>query len=73
MFSLNCASINVCVNNGDAGDLRRHCPHYDVTVMYGLYSKQRGWAGVDLIKCEKQSHGTFEYVVSFTLKYYPYV
>ena len=21
-------------NNQDAGDLRRHCPHYDVTVMW---------------------------------------
>ena len=30
MFSLNCARIN----NGEAGDLRRHRVHYDVTVMY---------------------------------------
>ena len=32
-FSLICARINVCVNNGEAGHLRRHCAHYDVTVM----------------------------------------
>ena len=33
MFSLICARINGWVNNGKAGDLRRHRVHYDVTVM----------------------------------------
>ena len=33
MFSLICAWINVCVNNLEAGDLRRHRAHYDVIVM----------------------------------------
>ena len=33
MFSLICAWINGWVNNRDAGDLRRHRPHYDVIVM----------------------------------------
>ena len=33
MFSLNWAWINGWVNNGEAGDLRRHRSHYDVTVM----------------------------------------
>ena len=33
MFSLICAWINCWVNNGEAGDLRRHRAHYDVTVM----------------------------------------
>ena len=34
--SLICAWINGWVNNGEAGDLRRHCANYDVTVMkYG--------------------------------------
>ena len=33
MFSLICAWINAWVNNGDAGDLRRHHTHYDITVM----------------------------------------
>ena len=28
-----CAWINDWVNNGEAGDLRRHRAHYDVTVM----------------------------------------
>ena len=33
MFTLICARINVWVNTREAGDLRRYCPHYDVTVM----------------------------------------
>ena len=33
MFSLICAWINGWVNNSEAGDLRRHCAHYDGIVM----------------------------------------
>ena len=33
MFSLICAWINAWVKNREAGDLRRHRAHYDVTVM----------------------------------------
>ena len=33
MFSLISAWINRWVNNGEAGDLRRHCVHYGVIVM----------------------------------------
>ena len=33
MFSLICTRINGWINNGEAGDLRRHRVHYDVTVM----------------------------------------
>ena len=33
MFSLICARINGWVNNHEAGDLRRHHSHHDVTVM----------------------------------------
>ena len=33
MFFLICAWINVWVNNDEAGDLRRHRAHYDVTLM----------------------------------------
>ena len=33
MFSLICTWRNGWVNNRDAGDLRRHCAHYDVTVI----------------------------------------
>ena len=34
MFTLICAWTNGWVNNQDAGDLRRHRTHYDVTVMW---------------------------------------
>ena len=34
VFSLICAWINRWVSNGEAGDLRRHRAHYDVTVMF---------------------------------------
>ena len=33
MFSLISAWINGWVNNGEAGDMRRHCAHYDGIVM----------------------------------------
>ena len=39
MFSLICARINGWVNNGEAGDLRPHQAHYDVTVMPMLEQK----------------------------------
>ena len=35
MFSLICSWIDGWVNNGEAGDLRRHRVHYDVIVMIG--------------------------------------
>ena len=36
MFSLICAWIHSLVNNDEAGNLRRHRAHYDVTVMLPL-------------------------------------
>ena len=35
MFTLICVWINGCVNNREAGDLRRYYAHYGVTVMIG--------------------------------------
>ena len=45
MFSLICAWINGWVNNHEAGDLRRHHTHYDITVMfhYSVYSFHLEW------------------------------
>ena len=37
MFSLICARINGWVNNGEAGDVRRHRAPYDVIVMMCQY------------------------------------
>ena len=36
MFSVICAWINGWVNNLEAGDLKRHCAHYCVSVMFEL-------------------------------------
>ena len=42
MFSLICARINGWVNNGEAGDLRRHRAHYEVTVMTMMTNQNDG-------------------------------
>ena len=39
MFTLICVWINGCVNNGEAGDLKRYCAHYGVTVMCRLWHR----------------------------------
>ena len=55
MFSLIFAWTNGWVNNGDAGDLRRHRAHYDVTVTILLNSSissvayMRRWTGPSLV------------------------
>ena len=36
-FDLLCICINGCVNNREAGDFKRHCTHYDVTVMMYIH------------------------------------
>ena len=41
MFSLICVWINSGVNNREAGDLRRHCAHYDVIVMVSTAPRQK--------------------------------
>ena len=42
MFSLICVWLDGWVNNGEAGDLRRHHAHYDVTVITQNYHITRG-------------------------------
>ena len=42
MFPLICVGINGWINNREAGDLRGHCAHYDVIVMY--HSRTGTWA-----------------------------
>ena len=49
MFSLICAQINGWVNNGEAGDLRRHRVHYDVIVM--LNNNHSCWFKKFVPKC----------------------
>ena len=44
MFSVMCAWIKGRVNNREAGDLRRHCAHYDVMVMhFHTVKSQKKW------------------------------
>ena len=43
MFSLIGVWINACVNNREAGDLRRYRAHYDVTVMWNELSVRSGY------------------------------
>ena len=43
MFSLICAWINGWLNNREAGDLRRHRAHYDVTVMANAFANVLKW------------------------------
>ena len=64
MFSLICTWINSWVNNPEAGDLRRHRAHYDVSVMMCLFRRiftsllrqthsaayVRQWIGSELVK-----------------------
>ena len=38
------ARINGWVNNGEGGDLRRHCSHYDVIVMGPSHNNNVTWA-----------------------------
>ena len=47
MFSLICAWRKGCANNWDAGDLRCHQAHYDVTVIYTLFQHICISAGCD--------------------------
>ena len=49
MFSLICAWINGWVNNGEAGDFRRHRTHYDVTVMVKEYVASAAITGYIII------------------------
>ena len=44
MLSLICVWINGWVNNGEAGDLRRHRAHYDVTVMVIWHWQRNDWS-----------------------------
>ena len=54
MFSLICAWINGRVNKRDAGDLRCHCTHYDITIMFCCNQ----WWNYDISASVCQHHHT---------------
>ena len=49
MFTLICVWINGCVNNREAGDLRRYCAHYGVTVMDTVDQNGGNFSGLLLV------------------------
>ena len=59
MFSLICVWISGWVNNREDGDLRRHRPHYDVTVMILL--GQRMYWMCSKSKIPPKRHGIYDY------------
>ena len=63
MFSLICAWINDWVNNGKAGDLRRHRVHHDVTVMGNYVFPCAGIRGTKMTKVNflQNSHVTWQW------------
>ena len=56
IFSLICTRINDWVNNHEVGDLRRHCAHYDVTVMSVLTYLQLLLSGYECLTCEREQY-----------------
>ena len=65
IFSLICAWINGWVNNREAGELRRHRTHYDVTVM--LHDYVTGNEAVQRLpqcqRCNPKEYGQINHVV----------
>ena len=70
MFSLICAWINGCVNNREAGDLRRYRAHYDVIVMRPCsHSIVRHWFQVhwvDIVVQRKMYSPTSHILIRYT-------
>ena len=62
MLSLTCVWANGWVNNQDAGDLRRHCSHYDVTIMWRRTVIQRFGQPWDLSALKASLLSNFELV-----------
>ena len=56
MFSSIGAWLNGWVNNGEAGDLRRHRAHYDVTVMEYLHPTENYWCNNLFISSSQLNH-----------------
>ena len=54
IFSLICAWTNGWANTRDAGDLRRHCAHYDVTVIFWMVDtvKKRFQYDMTVLHCD---------------------
>ena len=59
MFSWVCARTNPRTNTRDAGDLRRHYTHYDITVMQNIspcWSKEGSKLNIQKCGCEQRGY-----------------
>ena len=56
VFSLICAWTKGSANNRDAGYLRCHCAHYDITVMWSSCLILSQYKSLKRTKCTVQSH-----------------
>ena len=61
MFSLIYAWINGWVNNREAGDLRRHRAHYDVTVMTNIKTRDHSGYGFSQWQSTLQCNAVFHW------------
>ena len=66
MFSFICSWINASVNNGEAGDWRRHRAHYDVILMYqnkqgacSIYRSRLTSIGILILKIRRTNERRF--------------
>ena len=74
MFSLICAWINGWVNNHKAGDLRCHCPHYDVREMLNMAVVQNvSWNLHMALLCFIILWSTKQLLIVFLWLIYPYL
>ena len=55
IFSLICAWINGWVNSREPVDLRRHCAHYDVIIMYLNGCKRHHYKSNHVFACNRHS------------------
>ena len=66
MFSLICTWINDCVNNREAGDLKRRRAHYDVTVILALIWRASGINCMrHVTRCFGQALYSMHHIVKF--------
>ena len=68
MFSLICFWTNSWANNGDAGDLRCHCAHYDITVMT-LCGCSLTSIGIPIIKIWQSHNCLYIFIIIIPLTY----
>ena len=67
MFTLICVWINGCVNNREAGDLRRYCAHYGVTVMFCLHVVTKIYGNINTFCDSMKMETGYWFTLSLTM------